>query len=121
MGRQINKLYIGAFIVPYMDNFQEIFSTDEFYDNFCDDIGKFRTSYEGLYSIDVLIPCGNEYAIIDGFDNPEFVIDDFSKLKILEEKLKTDYAEIIQKLRVTYPDCAFKIKSGIVSYYDEIA
>jgi len=119
MGQTIKIIYVGAFIVPQLKNFQEIKSTNEFYEEFFE-TGKFRCPYEGLESIDLLIPCGNEYSLKDGEDD-EYVIDDFSELKLFENKLKTDYSETIKKLKTTYPDGFFEVKSGIVVYCDEIA
>ena len=116
----IKIAYVGAFIAPQLQNFQEVKSTNEFYDEF-NLTGKFRTAYQGLENIDILIPCGNEYAIKDQENKEEFVIDDFSELKELEEKLKSDYRETIDKLRVSYPGGRFEVRSGFVSYCDEIA
>jgi len=120
MGQMIKIAYVGAFIVPQLHNFQEVKITDEFYEVF-NETGIFRTAYQGLEDIDVLIPCGNEYSIKDQENDEEFVIYDFSVLKGLEEKLKTNYSETIDKLKSTYPNGQFEVKSGLVSYWDEIA
>jgi hypothetical protein len=120
MGQMIKIAYVGAFIAPQLQNFQEVKSTDEFYEEF-NETGKFRTAYQGLENIDVLIPCGNEYAIKDQENEEEFVVDDFSALKELEEKLKSNYSETIEKLKATYPNGQFEVRSGFVSYWDEIA
>lgn len=116
----IKIAYLGAFIVPQLKNFQEVKSTDEFYEEF-NETGKFRTAYQGLEKIDVLIPCGNEYAIKDQENEEEFVVDDFTELKLLEDKLKTEFSETIQKLKETYLDGVFEVRSGLISYWDEIA
>jgi len=117
MGRTIRIAYVGAFIVPELENFQEVKESEDFYSNFNEnDI--FRTAYEGLESIDVLIPAGNDYAIKDGHEE-EFIIDDFSELKELEVKLKNDFSETINKLKEMYPSGTFSVKSGIVCYFDE--
>jgi hypothetical protein len=119
MGRMIKITYIGAFIAPELRDFQKIQSSDEFYEEF-NETGKFRTAYQGLGTIDVLIPCNSRFAIKDQENEEEFVIGDFSELKELEEKLKTEYSETIQKLKELYVDGLFEVKSGIVSYWDEI-
>lgn len=121
MGRMIKITYVGAFIAPELKDFQEISSNDEFYYDFYE-TEKFRTAYQGLETIDILIPLGDSFAIRDQEDyHCEFVIDDFSELKELEEKLKTEYSETIIKLKEKYPNGAFSVQSGIVSYWDEIA
>jgi len=121
MGQMIKITYVGVFIIPEMQNFQEIKSSDEFYNEFCEN-GKFRTAYQGLESIDILIPCTNDYAIKDQeqyYD--EFFITDFSKLESIEDKFRIEYNDVILKLEKLYPNASFTITKGIVSYWDEIA
>ena len=120
MGQMVKIAYVGAFISPQLKDFQEVKSTDEFYEEF-NEKEKFRTAYQGLERIDVLIPFGNKYAIKDQENEEEFVVDDFSELKVLEEKLKTDYSDTILKLKELYPNGLFEVRSGFVSYWDEIA
>lgn len=116
----IKSTYIGAFIVPELKDFHERTNTDEFYEGFVEN-GKFRTAYQGLETIDVLIPTGDDYAIRDWDDKEEYIITDFSELATLELKLEKDYLDTISSLRKLYPDGTFKIQSGVVSYWDEVA
>lgn len=120
MGQMIKLTYVGAFIVPEVENFQRESVEDEFYEKFYE--GQFRTAYQGLENIDVLIPCSNDYALKDqeNYDD-EFIIHDFSELKELENKLSVDYSHTIEQLEEMFPDGKFTVKSGVVAYWDEIA
>lgn len=117
----IKITYVGAFIVPRLENWQEAKSTDEFYEKFHDS-EKFRTAYQGLEEIDVLIPCGNKYALKDQEDyHNEFIVFDFDELKQLKENFIEDYDDQINLLMGEFPDGRFDIRAGVVSYWDEIA
>ena len=121
MGQMITITYVGAFISPELDNFQEVKASDEFYEEFLEN-ELFRTAYQGLEDISVLIPNSSEFAIRDtSEDDSDFVIDDFSELKNLEKLLKNDYSDTIAKLKELYPGGKFEVRSGVINYYDEIA
>lgn len=121
MGQMIKITYIGAFIVPVLDKFQEISREDDFYDSFYEN-GNFRTAYQGLEKIDVLIPTGKKYAIKDEDNEEEYILTSFdTELILLERKLYREYKEVIDKLTEKFPTGKFNIASGIVSYWDEIA
>ena len=126
MGQMITINYIGAFIVSKSENFQDIQSSDEFEEQF-NETGIFRTAYQGLKKFNILIPKSDNFAIKDqgqklnNFDSDEFIINDFSELNSLEKKLEKEYSEIITKLNELYPNGIFSVRSGIVSYWDEVA
>ena len=121
MGQMIKITYVGAFIVPRVENWQEVKSTDEFCDKFYES-EKFRTAYQGLEEIDVLIPCGNKYALKDQEDyHDEFIVIDFDELTQLRNIFNYEYKDQIDLLMETFPEGRFDVRAGVVSYWDEIA
>lgn len=118
MGRSITATYLGAYIT-HSRGFQAKKRSDEFYDEYYDS-DVFRTAYEGLDDVDVLIPAGQDYAIVDDIEYSGIVAD-FAVLEELEERLRRDYAATIARLIEKYPDGAFKVSSGLVCYFDEVA
>jgi len=117
----IKLTYVGAFIVPNFKEFQNISVEEQFYREFYE-TDKFRTAYQGLEEIDVLIPSSNNFALKDQEDyHDEFFLYDFSKLNSLEDKLRNEYNETIIKLKELYPNGSFVVRSGIISYWDEEA
>lgn len=121
MGQMIKITYVGAFIVPKVENWQDKTNTDEFYETFID-TGKFISAYQGLETIDVLIPSDNKYSLKNHNDyHNEFIIDDFEALSRLSIELSEDYKDELNKLMEFFPESNFFVRSGVVSYWDEIA
>lgn len=121
MGQMIKITYVGAFIVPKVQDWQSKTNTDEFYESFIE-TGKFITAYQGLESIDVLIPSENKYALKNHNDyHDEFIIDDFDALSRLSVELSEEYKDQLKLLTEFFPDSNFFVRSGVVSYWDEIA
>lgn len=121
MGQMIKMTYVGAFIIPKVEGWQEKKCTDEFYDAFIY-TGKFITAYQGLENIDILIPYDNKYSLknIDDYYD-EFIVDDFDKLVKCKKELEEDYKDQIVLLMDFFPNSEFIVKSGVVSYWDEMA
>ena len=117
MGQMIKVNYIGAYIDVNSEKFQEIWRDDDFYNEVGED--NFIYPYQGLEKTDILIP--NKPGFSKFIDpDEEFVINDFSDLVGFEEKLKEEYAEQIKIVEKYFPD-SVSVKSGLISYWDEIA
>lgn len=121
MGQMVKITYVGAFIVPTVEDWQIKTNTDRFYEAFIE-TGKFITAYQGLETIDVLIPSDNKYALKNHNDYyDEFIIDDFEALSRLSMELLKEYDDQLKLLTHFFPDSHFFVRSGVVSYWDEIA
>lgn len=118
MGRMVKMLYIGAFINVVSEGFQEISKEDEFYEDFYE-TGIFRTAYQGLEKIDVLIPCSDYYNFNDDYDE-EFYMGSFKLIEPMKHEFEHEYKDHIEKLKTKY-NIDVEVMTGLVSYWDEIA
>tara|TARA_R110002051_G_scaffold308116_1_gene379542 strand:- start:27782 stop:28141 length:360 start_codon:yes stop_codon:yes gene_type:complete len=119
MGRMIKEFYAGVFIhidVRYQD-YEEIKDSDEFYENVIEE--NFLMPYQGLEELSILIPNDGRYSLNkDRYE--EFYLTELNFTN-LERAFKNDNKEILEEIFKYFDESLVKIKSGVVSYWDEEA
>lgn len=116
MGQMVKKIYEGVFIdLSDSEDFQDVQAEDDFYNDFYDK-GDFISAYQGLETINVLIPTSNAHG---RQIEEETVITDIGRYATFIEEFKKKYQKHISLLNEY--KLPFKVTFGVVTYWDEEA